>query len=141
MGIAQEEVLGEEGSDERNKTCASSDLINLPPIWKELNLHRISAGRYITYMVSSYALITPALISGGLVLAVLMDPKILRICPALSLSLKYLFKLLGIFSLHEFTSDYTAPARDERFRLTSRWRLQSRFQWHPRFLSKGPTEQ
>ena len=64
-------------------------------------------------MVSSYALMTPALISGGLVLAVLMDPKILRICAALSLSLRYLFKLLGIFSLHEVTSDHTASARDE----------------------------
>jgi len=141
VGIAQEEVLGKEGSDEGNETCASLGLINSPLVGKELNVHRINAGRYITYMVSSYAFMTPALISGGLVLAVLMDPKILRISFALSLSLRYLFKLLGIFSLREPTSEYTASARDERPSLTSIWRWQLRFQWHPQSSSKEPTEQ
>lgn len=78
--------------------------------WKKPNLHRINAGKYITYMVSSYALMTPALISGGDVLAVLIDPKILRISAALSLSLRYLFRFFGIFSLYEFASGHTASA-------------------------------
>jgi len=54
MGIAQEEVLGKEGSDKGNETCARSDAINSPSQqFERKNLHRISAGKYITYMVSS----------------------------------------------------------------------------------------
>lgn len=71
---------------------------------RKQNVHRINEGKYMKYMVSSYALITPALISGGDDLAVVIDPKILRICVAVSLSPRYLFKFFGIFSLYEFTS-------------------------------------
>jgi len=54
MGITQEEVLGKEGGDEGNETCARSDAISLPSEKLERkDLHRISAGKYITYMVSS----------------------------------------------------------------------------------------
>lgn len=53
---------------------------------------------------------TPALISGGAILAVLIDPKILRISAALSLSPRYLFKFFGIFSLYRFTFGHTAWA-------------------------------
>src|SRR5882757_1990900 len=46
---------------------------------------------------------TKVLISGGLVLAVLIEPKILRISSALSLPLRYLFKFVGILSLDKFS--------------------------------------
>ena len=53
---------------------------------------------------------TPALMSGGAVLAVLMDPKILRISSALNLSPRYLSKFFSIFSLLRFALSHIAWA-------------------------------